>query len=89
MKKNISVSKKLDQLLIEEDTPIELEELHVVLIKSISKRKEIANIESRKHYELYNCLNPRYIENAITPKKALIKLDSLKPRSNQSLIRIF
>ncbi len=89
MKKNMSVMKNMDQLLIEEDTPIELEELHVILIKSISKHKEEDYKIDKKQYELYNRLNPRYFENAITPKEALIKLDSKNLRSNQGLIRIF
>ena len=80
---------KMDQLLIEEDTLIELEELHVILIKDLSEGKETANIEAKKLHELYGCLNPRYFENGITPKEALIKLDSLNTRSNQSFIRIF
>jgi len=79
----------MDQLLIEEDTLIELEESPVILIKNLSKGKETANIEAKKRYEFYECLNPRYFENGITPKEAQIKLDSLNPRSNQSLIRIF
>jgi hypothetical protein len=81
--------KEMDQLFSEEDTSIELEKLHVILIKSILKPKEKADIEAKKQYELYECLNPRYFENGITPKKALINLDSLSPRSHQSLIRIF
>lgn len=79
----------MDQLLIEEDSPIELEELHVILIKSISKHKQEDYKKAKKQYEFYNCLNPRYFENAITPKNAQIKLDSKNLRSNQGLIRIF
>lgn len=83
MKKNMRLSKKIDQFLIEDNAPIELEELHVFLIKNISKRK------AKKQHELYNNLKLRYYENGITLKKAQIKLDSLNPRFNQSLIRIF
>jgi len=83
------LKKKMDQLLIEEDTLIELEESPVILIKNLSKGKETANIEAKKRYELYECLNTRYFENGITPKEAQIMLDSLNPRFNQSLIRIF
>ena len=82
--------KKMVQLFNEENTSIELEKLHVILIKNILKHKEKANIEVKNlQFELYECLNPRYFENGITPKKAWINLDSLGPRSNQSLIRIF
>ena len=83
------VMKKMVQLFSEENTSIELEKLHVVLLKNILKHKEKANIEPKKRYDLYECLNPRYFENGITPKKAWINLDSLGPRSNQSLIIIF
>jgi len=93
MKKNVSVLKNMDQFFIEENNPRELEELYVILIKSVSKHKESANIEAKnwaiKWYELYNCLNPRYFEDGITPKEAQINLDALNPRSNQGLIRIF
>ena len=91
MERNVSVMKKMDQSFMEEDTLKELEALHVILIKSISKHEEEANVEGikqyKQQYELYNCLNPRYFENGITPKDAQIKLDSLNLRSNQGLIR--
>jgi len=94
MKKNVSVLKKnMDQFFIEEDNPRELEELYVILIKSVSKHKESAKTEAKnwanKWHELYNNLNPRYFENGVTPKEAQINLDALNPRSNQSFFRIF
>ncbi|MHA1985734.1 MAG: hypothetical protein ACW98D_03750 [Promethearchaeota archaeon] len=85
--------KKLDQYFMEEDTYKELEKLHVTLYQNISKHEEEANIEAMKQYkqqcEFFSCLNPRYLENEITPtpKEASIKLDSLNLRSNQGLIR--
>lgn len=85
----MSVMKKIDRLLIEEHGHIKLEELHVILIKSSSQQKQEDNNKAKKQYELYKYLNPRYFENAITHKEALIRLDSMKPRSNQSLIRFF
>ncbi len=93
MKRNVSVLKKMDQYFMEEDTIKELEELHVILVKSISKHKEDPNIEAikqhKQQYELYDCLNPRYFETEITPKNALNKLDLLNLRSNQGLIRYY
>ena len=90
MKRNVSVMKRMDQYFMEEDTIKELEELHVILVKSISKHKEETNIEAiKQQYELYDCLNPRYFETGITPKDALNKLDLLNLRSNQGLIRYY
>ncbi len=43
MKKKMDVLKKIDQFLVEEYAPIELEELYVILIKSTSKHKQEDN----------------------------------------------
>ena len=89
MKSKVSVMNKMDQYFMEEENPKKLEELYVILGKNISKHEEEANTEAIKQYELYNSLNPNYFESGITPKKALIKLDSFNLRSNQGLIRYY
>jgi len=87
MKKNVIMMKRLEQYLVKEDSPIELEQLHLILIKNIKKNKEKAKRIAEKQDELYECLNPRYFEHGIRPREALIKLDALFLRNNQSLIR--
>ncbi len=80
----------MNQLLVKEDASFELEDLHLILIKSIKKDSEKTKTNARMLYEIYSSLmNPKYSENKITPEDAQIKLDAMMPRNNQGLIRTF
>jgi hypothetical protein len=87
MNKSENVRKKMDQFLIKKSNPIKLEELHLVLIKKVAEIKKKAFAEASEQYKLFNYLNPRYVEQVLSPEAAYLKLNAMSLRSNQGLIR--
>jgi hypothetical protein len=76
----------LNQLLIKEDTSVELEDFYVILLKNIKKDSKTP---TKIRYDLHRWLmNPRYFENGLRLKDAQINLDARNPRFTHSLIRI-
>jgi len=79
MKNSRSMKSKLKQVTVKEDSRIELEDLHIILLKKTSKLEQKDINEAKKQnelYELYKNLNPKYFEEAIPIKEALKNLDT-------------
>ena len=66
----------MEQALVKKDVPVEIEELHVILMKKVSKREQEDIEEAKKQNELYKNLNPRYFEKRISLKEAKTKIES-------------
>ncbi|MFX1457412.1 MAG: hypothetical protein ACFFDB_18755 [Promethearchaeota archaeon] len=82
----------MNQLIYEEDGPLKLEKLHIILIKNALKDQEKAEVAIRQQHNLHSLLNPRYYEKGISFEDARIKLDAVNPmnqRNHQGFIRIF
>lgn len=74
MKTNRNVKNKLKQVIVNKDSLIELDELHIILLEKTStgEQKDIEQIKKQfELYELYKNLNPRYFEEVIPLKEAI------------------
>ena len=66
----------MKQVIVNKDSLIELDELHIILLEKTStgEQKDIEQIKKQfELYELYKNLNPRYFEEGIPLKEALQK----------------
>jgi len=73
----MSVKNKMEQVIVNEDSLIELEELHIILLEKTSKAEQKDIEQTKKQiglYELYKNLNPRYFEEGIPLNEAIEKL---------------
>ena len=71
------VRKKLTQVIVKEDSMIELKALHVILKEKIAEyqaKKEFE--ENKKNIDFFLVLNPRYFENRITIEQAKLRVNS-------------
>ncbi|MFX1277809.1 MAG: hypothetical protein ACFFA3_00225 [Promethearchaeota archaeon] len=85
----------MTQIIAKEDTPVELEDLHIILAKRKLKLKTKITEETKKQqcelYELFKEFNPNYFEEAIPVKNALDKLytSDIKFRSTFDFSRMY
>ena len=74
MKAKMDVIKKMKQVIVNKDSLIGLEKLHITLLEKTSKVEQKDTEETKKQfelYELYKNLNPRYFEEGIPLKEAI------------------
>ena len=71
----------MTQIIVKEDTIIELKALHEILKEKIAEYQEKKKFEEdKKNIDLYLSLNPRYFENIITLEQAKLKADTFDIR---------
>ena len=67
----------MTQIIVKEDSPVEPEDLHLIILKKKIKPIDKIDEELKKQYKLYGLFkefNPKFYEEAIPLKNALDKL---------------
>jgi hypothetical protein len=73
MKSNKGMKSKMKQVIVNKDSLVGHEELHIILLKKASKEEQTDAELIKKQielYELYKNLNPRYSDEVIPIKEA-------------------
>lgn len=67
----------MTQIIVKEDSIIELKALYEILKEKIAEYQEKKKFEEdKKNIDLFLCLNPRYFEKLITLKHAKLRTDA-------------
>jgi len=77
MNNKVSVIQNMEQIIVKEDTRIELEKLHVILKEKIAEyyAEEQAK-EAKKLYKMFENINPKYPESGISLQDAKLAIES-------------